>query len=50
MSYAANGYEKVKQDKEIAKPQASANAGCVNYRVAQCLEVLRLGGKGRGGW
>jgi hypothetical protein len=49
VSYAAYGYEKVKQDKEIAKPQTSTNGGRVSYSVAQCLEVLRLGSEGGDG-
>ncbi len=40
MGDAANGDEKVEQDKEIAEPQSRADTGCINHGVAQRLEIL----------
>jgi hypothetical protein len=49
MGDASHGNEKVEQDEEIAEPQASPDAGCVNHGVAQRLEIPCFSGKGGSG-
>jgi hypothetical protein len=46
VSYAADRNEKVEQGKDIAKPQTSADRGCVNYGLAKRLKVFCLVSKG----
>jgi hypothetical protein len=49
VGYAADGDEKIEQDKEIAEPEARADRGRVHHGVAQRLKVFGLARQNIGG-